>query len=74
MYIYTFPINSKNIEIEAINLENACKKLLNNPLEELANFEIEKRGTRYLQSTPFNERTHTVKFGNTVCIVKQRKI
>ncbi len=73
-YTYTFDIKGKNIEVPACNLVTACEKILNNPPHGLGNFRIEKRGTHYLQSTPFNERTHIVVFNSTtVCEVKQRK-
>lgn len=72
-YTYTFDLRGKDIEISACNLATACETLLNDK-HGLSNFVIEKRGTHYLQSTPFNERTHIVKFnGTTICKVKQRK-
>ena len=72
-YTYTFDLRGENIEIPACNLATACETLLN-VKHGLSHFVIEKRSTRYLQSTPFNERTHIVKFnGTTICEVKERK-
>lgn len=71
-YTYTFDIKG-GIEIGACNLQTACEKLLNDKYG-LSGFLIQKRGTAYLQSTKFEERTHIVVFDSgVVCEVKQRR-
>ena len=74
-YTYTFNgISKEPIEISACNLVTACETLLGNVGSNLHNFIIERRGTQYLQSTPFNERTHIVRFNpNNISEVSQRK-
>ena len=75
-YIYSFDIKGKTIDIESYNLESACNKLLGDE-HGFYNFKIERRGNFYLQSTPFNDRTHIVRFndnGTTFCNVRQKKV
>ncbi len=51
----------------ACNLLAACEKLNIKPTR------IDKLSNRYLQSTPFNERVHTIWQDNTMYKVEQRK-
>ena len=67
MYTYTFINGTSRVEVDACNMLTACDKLKIRPtrVDKLSNF--------YLQSTPFNERVHTIWEGNKMYKIEQRK-